>query len=100
MSERRNTAVCTFDPTGPNISAFDIHEWINDTLRILEQEVTVIQMDGPKRQVYIKMEDIRRVNEVLQGTNGQAEYKNNNGTITIVKLGIAGMGTKVIRVAN
>jgi hypothetical protein len=31
----------------------DIHEWLHDTLPIAEREVSMIQIDGPKRQVYI-----------------------------------------------
>jgi hypothetical protein len=100
MAERRNTIVCTFDPTGPKISAYDIHEWIHDILRIPEREVKMIQIVGAKRQVYIKMEDKQSVRALLRDTGGQAEYKHNNGTITIVNLHIAGMGSKTIRVAN
>jgi len=49
MAACQNTIVCTFDPTSPRISAFDIHEWIHETLRISEQKVSMIQIDGPKR---------------------------------------------------
>jgi hypothetical protein len=35
------------------ITAYDIH----DTLRIPEQTVNMIKIDGPKRQVYIKLAD-------------------------------------------
>ena len=42
MAEWRNTVVCTFDTTSPKITAYDIHEWIHDTLRIPEKAVNMI----------------------------------------------------------
>jgi hypothetical protein len=51
MTERQNTLTCSFEPRSPRISAYEIHEWIHEHLRIQEQEVTMIQIDGPKRQV-------------------------------------------------
>jgi len=34
MAERLNTIVCTFDPTSPRVTAYDIHDWIQQVLRI------------------------------------------------------------------
>jgi len=51
MAERHNSVVCKFDPTNPCITAFDIHEWIHDALRIPEHTVHMIKIDGTKRQV-------------------------------------------------
>jgi hypothetical protein len=53
MSERQNTLVCNFDMRSPRISAFHIHEWIFETLQLAEEDLSMI--DGPKRQVYIKL---------------------------------------------
>jgi ribosomal protein L19E len=38
--------------------------------------------------------------EVLNATNGQSEYKHTNGEISIVRVDMAGMGTKRVRIAN
>jgi hypothetical protein len=38
--------------------------------------------------------------EVLTRTNGQVEYKHTNGEISIVRVDMAGMGTKRVRIAN
>jgi hypothetical protein len=43
MSESQNPIVRTFDPVRPRISAFEIHDWVHDQLRIPEQEVNMIQ---------------------------------------------------------
>jgi len=60
----------------------------------------MIQIDGPKRQVIIKFVDLMYAQEVLDATNGQAEYKLTNGEIYIVRVEMAGMGTKSVRIAN
>jgi hypothetical protein len=65
MGERQNTFVCAFDPQSPRISAYEIHEWIYETLCLRESEVNMIQIDGPKRHVYIKVSDPERMQELL-----------------------------------
>ena len=99
MAERHNTVLCTFDPTSPRITAYDIHDWIQ-VLRIPEHSVSMIQIDGTKSQVYIKLTDNVYAQALLRETNGQAEYKRHNGLISKVNIAVAGMGTKRVRIAN
>jgi len=73
MAERRNAVVCTFDPTSPNITAYDFHEWIHDITLIPEKTVNVMQIDDPKRQFHIKMAETQCLQAVLGDTCGQAE---------------------------
>jgi hypothetical protein len=60
----------------------------------------MIQKDGIKRHVYIKLADADSVHTLLQDTAGQAEYKYPTGDMSIVHIALAGLGTKRIRVAN
>jgi hypothetical protein len=53
MEERMNTLLCSFDHQSSRISAYEIHEWMHDVLHVLEATVTMIQIDGPRRQVFI-----------------------------------------------
>jgi hypothetical protein len=46
------------------------------------------------------MTDIEGVQDIIQGTCGQAEYKHTNGEISTVSVNMAGMGTRKIRIAN
>ena len=92
MAERQNTVVCSFDPSSPRITAYDIHEWFHADLRIQENTVSMVQIDGIKRQVFIKFVDSESA--------GRVEYKYPNGELSIVSIDIAGMGTKPVRVAN
>jgi hypothetical protein len=100
MNERQNTIVCTFNPASPRISAFEIHEWIHNHLRIPEQAVNMIQIDGTRRQVFIKLIDIECVQALFQGTDGLAEYKHTNGEVSTVRIDMAGMGTRKMLIAN
>jgi hypothetical protein len=65
MAERRNTVVSNFDPVGPRITALEILEWMHDVLRIPEQTVQMIQIDGTTRQLYIKTTDNERVPDLI-----------------------------------
>jgi len=60
----------------------------------------MIQIDGIKRQVIIKLIDNGYVQALRRETNGQAEYKHHNGVLSIVNIAIAGMGTKRVRITN
>jgi len=91
MAERQNTLTCPFDPKSPRISAFEIHEWIHDQLRNPEHEVQMLQIDGPRRQVFIKMKQCNELYKIIQETNGLKEYKHSNGEISQVKIEIAGL---------
>jgi hypothetical protein len=100
MAERQNTAVCCFDPSSPSITAFDIHEWLHEVLKIPEHIVNTIQINGTKRQEYIKFIEQSYVQALIHDTNGQAEYKHTTRELTIVNITNAGMGTKRVRIAN
>jgi hypothetical protein len=100
MAERQKTLTCVFDQKSPRVSAFEIHEWIHDQLRIQEHEVQMLQIDGPRRQVFIKMKQCNELHRIMQETNGLKEYKHSNGEISQVRIEMAGLGTKHIRIAN
>ena len=100
MSGCQNTVICTFDHKSPRISAFDIHDWIFEQLHVPEIAVNMVQIDGPRRQVYLKFANLQCLHEVLHSTAGQSEYKHEDGEISHVKIEMAGMGTKRVRLAN
>jgi len=54
MEEQQNTIVCEFDPSSPRIMAHHIHDWIYESLQLPELDIRIIQIDGPRRHVYIK----------------------------------------------
>jgi hypothetical protein len=53
MEDSKHTPVCTFDPKSPRMSAFELHEWIHEQLQVDDAKVTMVQIDGPKRQAYV-----------------------------------------------
>jgi hypothetical protein len=60
----------------------------------------MLQTDGPKRRVFIKLKQCIELNRILQETNGVQEFKHSNGEISQVQIEMAGLGTKRIRIAN
>jgi hypothetical protein len=79
MVERQHTVVCIFDPRSPRISAFEIHEWIYEQLHVPENSLTMIQIDGIRRRVYLKFVDEKYVKNLLQTTNGRMDYRHSTG---------------------
>ena len=100
MGDRQNKIVCIFDQKSPRITAYNVHEWIYETLRIQEDDIRMIQIDGPQRRVYIKFVNIYRMMDVLQMVKGQLEYHHENGELSVVKVEVAGLGRKRVRIAN
>ena len=75
MAERKQTIICMFDLKSPRISTFDIHEWLYEQLHIDETTLTMIQIDGIKRHVYLKYVEDKHVTDILPASNGQLEYR-------------------------
>ena len=60
----------------------------------------MIQVDGPRRRIYIKFVTSEKMQTVLRSTAGQLEFQRETGEISIVHVDIAGMGLRKIRIAN
>jgi hypothetical protein len=84
MATRQNTIVCTFELNSSKITAFEIHEWIHNTLRITEHDATIIKVDRIKRQVLTKTLNNDSVQKILKETNGEAKYKHHSGEMSTV----------------
>jgi hypothetical protein len=92
--------VYIFDPRSPRSSALQIHEWIYDSLQVPEENVNMIQIDGPKRRVYIKLATTEQVQSLLHSTGRYMDYIHDNGELSSVQLELAGMGIRRIRIAS
>ena len=89
-----------FWPCQPTYLCFDIQEWIHSHLQVAEHSVLLIQIDGLRRQVFIKFTDPSYVHYILHVTHGTTVYKHTSGKISTVRLEIAGLGTHRIRLTS
>jgi len=98
--ERHNTIVCISDPKSPRITAYQMHECIHEKLKLPENDVRLIQFDGPRRRVLIKFINVARLQAVLRTTQKQLDYIHDNGELSVVYIERAGMGVRSVRVAK
>ena len=98
--ERKNTLVCMFYKHSPRITAYEIHEWIYQTLQINQENITTIQIEGPTRQVYIKTTQNKTIEYLINKTQGETTYEHADGVTSEVQLSFAGLRKRNIRIAN
>jgi hypothetical protein len=100
MEERKNTIVCIFEAGSPRTAAFEVHEWLHEHLRIQEEHVRHLLMDGPRKQVYVKLVDEMQMQATLRAVGGRQEFKHSNGEISSVVIEATGLGTRKVRIAT
>jgi hypothetical protein len=91
---------CAFDQRSPRVSAFDIHEWIYETLHLEEHEVVMIQIVGLRRHVYIKFRDPQRIQARLTATRRQEDFRHENSEISKVRIQAVELEMRRVRVAT
>jgi hypothetical protein len=100
MSDRQNTIVYRFEPRSPRISAFQIHEWIYENIKLEEEDISMIKIDCTRRHVFIKFTNTTHMIEVLSEKNGGIEFKHDNAEISQVTIELFGTGMRKIPIAN
>jgi hypothetical protein len=100
MDERQNTVVCQFPTQSPKLSAFDIQEWIFATLQLPDDEILMVQIDGPTRCVYIKFVTSKKMDNHSSRILGQHEYKHPTGEITQIHVKQTGLGYRSVRLTG
>jgi hypothetical protein len=92
--------VCIFDPRSPSITAYHIHKWIYEQLWLQEDEIRKIKIDGPRRRVFIKFVTNEKTQTVLRSTKGRLEYRHEDGEVPKVRIDVARMGMRRVRIAK
>ena len=60
----------------------------------------MIQIDGPRRRVYIKFHSSDPPYSVLHTTEGCVEFRHDNGKLSLVNINVAGLRIRHIRLAG
>jgi hypothetical protein len=60
----------------------------------------MIQIDGPRRRVYIKFHTSDRTYATLQAIYGGVEFRHDNDEISVISIELASVGIRSIRLAN
>ena len=68
------------------MSAYEIHEWIYVKMCLNDQEVSMVQIERPKRHVFIKFGDSDRMQDVLHSIGGQVEYRHTRYVRKVMRL--------------
>jgi hypothetical protein len=92
--------VCSFERESPRITAIEIHDWIDERFDLPAQEVQMIQIDGPNRQVCTKVKKIEILEDIIARTNGSVTCAHKEGVTSKVTLAMAGLGYPRLRIAN
>jgi hypothetical protein len=82
------------------VSAFDIQEWIYETLHLQEHEVVMVQIDGLRRHVYIKFREPQRTQAIFTATQGQEDFRYENGEMSKVRIEAVGLAMRRVKVAS
>jgi len=60
----------------------------------------MIQIDGIKWQVYVKLTDKDYMLSIINSRGGSGAYTHHTGEITRLEIAVAGMGYKKLRIEN
>ena len=60
----------------------------------------MVQIDDPRRHVYVKFRDDQRRQKILTSTNRHGEFRRTKGEILNLQMEAAGLGMRRLRIAN
>jgi len=92
--------VFSFDTSSPKVNAYQIHEWLYEKVNLREDDIRVVQIDGPSRKVYVKFVTLEKMTNILQTSQSDIRFLHENGDTSMVKVEIAGMGIRRVRLSS
>ena len=66
----------------------------------MEEDILTLQIDGPRRRVYIKFNSELRLQTILHDTNGQLVFHHDNGELSKVTIELADVCNKKVRLVR
>jgi len=99
--KRENTIVCTFHANLKKPLPSEIHEFNVAGLRLVEDDVTAIQLDLGHRRFYVKTRNasISKLEDIKQKNDRKYKFKHEDGQISSLSVTYAnGLGVRWVRV--
>ena len=71
-----------------------------ESLGLTDNDISLLQIDGSRRKVYLKCIHDHKLESLLNETQGAVTYRHIEGVQSTVQIDKAGMGVREIRIAN
>jgi hypothetical protein len=95
MRDSEFRVIFPFAPNSPKTSAYELHEWTHDSLRVDKQDVHATQIEGIRRQMYIKFTTAQKaVQFTYTKDTRHCTHVHTNGERTRVRFPMVGFGIR------
>ena len=97
---RLNTIQIMFNREDTRPTAIEIHMWLDEKLKIREQDIQTLQLVAKQSSVFVKFKTPELYEQYLQNHSGTHNFQLMNGSINKVKVGPAEHDYVTVRVLN
>lgn len=97
---RKNTLRATFDKEKQRPSAVEIHQWVEQILKVRESDLQTLQLVGKENAIYLKFVNVVTYEQVLQQHGGTTTFQLLTGETTTVNITSADGQITNVRVLN
>lgn len=100
LEDRENNVQVSFDKNVPRPSAFEVHKWMEEDLKLPDNEVLGLQLDTIELCLFLKLQSPELCQSLVSFNNGTRKFKHANGRVSDVYLSHAGFGLREVKVFN
>ena len=97
--KRKNTVEFRFERDKERPTAYEVHDWLFNVIKIQEDQVEAVQLDGIKNSVFVKFVTEGQMDRVLL-KGPQIIFKTNTGLEIKVQIMKSDSLEKIVRVMN
>lgn len=98
--KRINTLKIKFPATAKKPSAYEIHQWLVETMRVNTDQVDTIQLHNRDFAIYLKLVSVTLYNKLLNEHKGDKMFKYESGDEIQIVVSEADMQSTTVRIFN